>query len=457
MVLIRLYAGLWMILMPFMRLWLSWRIIKGKEQRDRIPERFGKASVARPDGKLIWLHAASVGEAVSALSLVKSIFEKQQDIYFLITSGTTTSAKMIAVARSNSEYGSQLIHQMQPLDAPNVVKRFLKYWRPDILFLLESDLWPMMIWKTHQNNIPVIMASAQISDKSMQRWQRINSATRKIIFSSIIRIEAIDEEQANRFRQITEPEWTEITISGSLKASAPPPKVDTNIVEQLNQMAQDRTVVMLASSHPGEDEIIVEAIEAIQQSEPILLILVPRHIERGKHIHAMLKQRDLSACLLSQAIGNSQQARDISSDAMPAKRKIQICIADMMGQMGSFYTAADIVIMGGGFMPLGGHNPMEPAALGKGVISGRNIDKNIAIYNRLDEFSGVLWADSPNEIASAIILLMTAPTRLKHLNSGALSAYQSFTQQGDAVADKVLALLASSQASPTQPYSRKPV
>ena len=177
-----------------------------------------------------------------------------------------------------------------------------------------------------------------------------------------------------------------------------------------------------------------------QQSEAISLILTPRHIDRGKSIHAMLAQRGIASFLLSQYAG------DIPPSHIPdkglGKKPVQVCIADVMGQMGSLFSVADIIIMGGGFMPLGGHNPMEPAAMGKGVISGRKINKNASIYKRLDEFGGVIWADTANELTNAMIMLMTAPTRLKHLNSGATSAYQSFTRQGDAVAELVLDVIA---------------
>jgi 3-deoxy-D-manno-octulosonic-acid transferase len=434
MIMIRLYAGLWLILMPLMRLWLGWRMIKGKEQRDRIAERYGKASVKRPDGKLIWFHAASVGEAVSALALARTIFDKHPDIHILITSGTLTSARMVANARTNHPHAARLIHQMQPLDASYIIRRFLNHWRPDILVSLESDLWPMMICNTHARDIPVMMASAQMSDASMRRWQRIGHAARQIIFSAITRIEAIDEEQADRFRRITNPDWTEINVSGSLKATAPPPAIDDNMVSRINHLANDRTVILLASSHPGEDDIVVEAVEAIQQSEAILLILTPRHIERGKSIHTMLAQRDIPAFLLSQ---------DNWPDSISPAKNMQVCVADVMGQMGSFFSAADIIIMGGGFMPLGGHNPMEPAACGKGVISGTNVNKNTAIYKRLDDFGGVIWADNARDLTQAMLTLITAPTRLQHLNSGAYSAYQSFTRQSHAVADQILQLIAS--------------
>lgn len=434
MIMIRLYAGLWVIILPFIRLWLGWRISKGKERRDRLPERYGKASDRRPDGKLVWFHAASVGEAVSALSLARTLFDKQPDIHVLITSGTITSAQMITDAKANTPHAARLFHQMQPLDAPHVIRRFLNHWRPDILLSLESDLWPMMIYQSHQRGIPVMMASAQISHASLRRWKRFSRTTRKIIFSAITRIEAIDNEQADRFRQIIEPGWTEISVSGSLKATAPPLAIDHNMVNLLSKMANDRTVILLASSHPGEDEIVIEAVEAIQQSEAILLILTPRHIERGKAIQAMLSGRDIPAFLLSQ---------NTWPDSMADKKNMHVCVADIMGQMGSFYSVADIIIMGGGFLPLGGHNPMEPAALGKGVISGSHVDKNISIFKRLDHFGGVIWADNTNDLTQAMLTLMTAPTRLQHLNSGALSAYQSFTEQSHAVADHVLRLIAS--------------
>ena len=432
------YGKLWTLFSPLVYLWLKWRVIKGKEIASRLPERYGKTALPRPQGQLIWLHAASVGETVSAFVLGRKICEKwdaqgnnsDHHLSLLITTSTITAAKMLASLVTKHSLENRIIHQMQPLDAPRVIKRFLHHWRPNGLISMESDIWPTMIMQTADRGIPVLLISAQMSMRSLKRWQRISSSNRQFLFSALERIEAVDEENANRFRQIVDPSWTDIEVSGPLKASAMPPDVDKNIVLEGNAALNSRFVILLASSHPGEDELVLRAFQAMRQDTSTVLILTPRHIERTPQLINMLEKYDVKPALLSR-------------DGWP-DMQTSVCIADVMGQMGNLFAMADVIIMGGGFMPHGGHNPMEPAALGKGVISGKNIHKNAAIYARLDDFGGVIWADSQVEIETAITNLMTAPTRLKHLNSAAFSAYQSFTKQVDEVADRILGMVRQS-------------
>jgi 3-deoxy-D-manno-octulosonic-acid transferase len=426
------YGKLWTLLSPWVFLWLKWRVIKGKEIASRLPERYGRTTTPRSQGQVIWLHAASVGETVSAFVLGRTLFEKWdawgygsgRHLCLLITTSTVTAAKMLESMIAKHGLEQRMIHQMQPLDAPRVMRRFLHHWRPNVLISMESDIWPTMIMQSVEQDISVMLISAQMSMRSLKRWQRISISSRKALFSGLNRIEAVDEDNANRFRQIVAPDWTEIGVSGPLKASALPPEVDRDAVNRGNAAFNSRFVILLASSHPGEDELVLRAFQALRQSTSTVLILTPRHIERTPQLINMLETYDVRPALLSR-------------DGWP-DMQTSVCIADVMGQMGNLFTMADVIIMGGGFMPHGGHNPMEPAALGKGVISGKNIHKNAAIYARLNDFGGVIWADSQVEIESAITSLMTAPTQLKHLNSAAFSAYQSFTKQVDEVADRIL-------------------
>jgi 3-deoxy-D-manno-octulosonic-acid transferase len=429
------YSISWTVFSPLVYLWLKWRVFKGKEIVSRLPERYGKSATPRPKGGLIWLHAASVGESVSAFVLARKLTEKWDananhssgDLSLLITTSTITAAKMLATIIAKHGLEKRIIHQMQPLDAPRVMRRFLEHWHPDLLISLESDIWPSMIMQTADRGIPAALISAQMSTRSLKRWKKVSLPIRQRLFSALNRIEAVDEENAKRFRQFIHPDWTEIGVSGPLKASALPPDVNADVVREGNRVLNSRFVILLASSHPGEDELILRAFQAMRQDTSTVLILTPRHIERTPQLINMLEKYDLKPALLSR-------------DGWP-NMQTSVCIADVMGQMGSLYTMADVIIMGGGFMPHGGHNPMEPAALGKGVISGKKIHKNTAIYSRLDDFGGVVWADSQVEIETAITSLMTAPTKLKHLNTAAYSAYQSFTKQVDEVAIRLLGMM----------------
>ena len=411
----RLYTMLWVVLTPFMYVHLRWRVVRGKEMTARLPERFGIASAPRPQGRVVWIHAASVGEAVSALVLAKALGEK---LTILITTATITAARMIG-----ENPNPRIIHQMQPLDSPRILRRFLRYWRVDALISMESDIWPAMILETHAQGIKPVLVSAQMSPRTLKRWMRQSTATRQRLFSAFARIEAVDAENAERFRQCIDANWTQIGISGPIKASAVPIiKGKTPLPDQ-----DKRLVILLASSHADEEALVVEAYKTLAPTSSLLLI-APRHINRAPSLLASLSRYGLKTSLLN---------RDDFA-------KTDICIADSMGQMGHFYRRANIVIMGGGFGAHGGHNPMEPAALGKGVISGTKIHKNAAIYARLDEFGGVIWADSVDEIRTALTALVASPQRREAINRAALNAFQSFTQQVDAVAQRILSQIKES-------------
>ena len=412
----RLYSMLWVVLTPFMYVHLRWRALRGKEIAARLPERFGVASVARPQGRVVWIHAASVGEAVAALALAKALGAHAK-LTILITTATITAARMVD---AHPRINARIIHQMQPLDSPRILRRFLRHWQVDALISMESDIWPAMILETHAHGINPVLVSAQMSPRTHKRWMRQSVATRQNLFSALARIEAVDAENADRFRQCIAPNWTRIGISGPIKASAMP--IITGKTPLPAPGRDGRLMILLASSHADEEARVVEAYKALAPKTPSLLLIAPRHIHRAPSLLASLKKYGLKINLLS---------RDGTANAA-------ICIADSMGQMGHFYRRADIVIMGGGFGAYGGHNPMEPAALGKGVISGTKIHKNAAIYARLDACGGVIWADSVDEIRTALTRLVASPKRRKAINRGALRAFQSFTEQVDAVALRIL-------------------
>ena len=429
MLMLRLYPLLWRIVALVVPIYLWLRTRRGKEFPHRLGERKGMASRPRPkQARLYWLHAASVGESIAAYVLAQAIVARTTGAIILMTSATTTAATMLAQRIEGD--GLPIIQQLQPLDHPTWVNRFLNHWQPDALITLESDIWPMMVLKSHAHGIPIAMVSAQMSSRSFKRWRRVGRGARARLFGCFSRIDAIDETHKSRFAQLIADTTARplLDISGPLKAAAPPLASEAALVKQITKAAQGRFILLLASCHAGEDMLVADAVIALKRDPNLLLIMVPRYIGMAGQIQSRLASRGYHATPL------------YSRGEMPAPDQ-PFWIADAMGMMGTLISAADAVIMGGGFAPLGGHNPMEPAALKRGVISGRHIDKNRALYGRLDEYGGVIWADEKQTLTSAISDVMAAPNRLASLNRAAFRAWQSMTHQADSAAGRVIALL----------------
>ncbi len=426
------YRLIWRIVALIVPAMLLWRSYKGKEDSTRLAERYGHSTIKRPSGKLYWLHGVSVGESVSSLVLAMAILKAQPDAHILITSATTTSQKMLRDRIDDLGLSNNIITQYHPHDAASWVHRFLSHWTPDVAVMMESDIWPNMITLSHKMGIPVMMASAQISDTSLKRWTGIARSLAPQIFSSLHKVVTIDEDQANRFSQLVDD--NHIFVGGSMKAAAPQLNVDEHLVSEIAAGADGRTVVVLASSHEGEEQFFLEAMEAINQSSAFMGIIVPRHVQRGSAIMKMIHDTGMTA---------AQRSKGDMPDM-----HTKIWLADAMGEMGSMVSAADIIVLGGGFAPLGGHNPMEMAALGKGVISGPNVFKNVTIFNLLKEKKGCIFVDSPSALGDMITLLATSSTRRINLNKGAAMAYDKLANAATETAHHVIS--ATSNTANTQ-------
>ena len=417
-----IYRMIWRLTGFVLPIYLRLRAAQGKEIISRLPERYGYAAQARPKGRLYWLHGVSVGETVSSLVLAEALLDADPEAYILITSGTVTSAEM-ARSRISTD---RIIHQFHPHDHPKWVRRFLKHWQPDLVVMMESEIWPNMIVLSHQASIPVAMASAQISPKSLSNWQSIGRYLGRVIFPKFDLIAAADKEQFERFAHLIGHPKT-ITIGGSMKAAATALPDLPELKNALSEAADGRHVIFLASSHEGEDALFIDAINAINLNNEYFAVIAPRHIQRGSSIRQMASsQGDLSG---------------IRSKHVLPSSKMSWWIADAMGEMGALIRAADVIVLGGGFEPLGGHNPMEMASLGKGVISGKNVFKNKSVFSLLDQNRGVIFADTSAQIAEAITLLTSSPTALDAYNQGAVRTAQEMANAPMNTAQHLLELI----------------
>jgi 3-deoxy-D-manno-octulosonic-acid transferase len=370
---------------------LNSRLKRGKEIAERVGERRGLATVARPVGPLIWLHGASVGELNSVLPLIERLHARGLDL--LVTSGTVTSSK---VAAQRLPHG--VIHQFVPFDIPAYVRRFLDHWRPQLALFVESDLWPNMLIETAARRIPMLLVNARLSERSFNRWRRFPANIGYLLgrFELALARTALDSE---RLQALSAPR---VTITGDLKLDVPAPPAEPTALAVLKAAIGSRPLLAAASTHPGEDEHVIAAHRALVNAYPgLLTIIAPRHPERGPQIAELARAAGLSCRLRSQAM-------------LPAE-DIQIYIADTLGELGLLYRIAPAVFIGGSLVQHGGQNPIEPAKLGAAVLHGPHVWNFAEIYTALDSAQGALPVDNGEALTRAFAELLATPDKMAAL------------------------------------------
>ncbi|MGA8695199.1 MAG: 3-deoxy-D-manno-octulosonic acid transferase [Xanthobacteraceae bacterium] len=337
---------------------------RGKEHPERLSERLGQASMPRPKGPLIWVHGASVGEMLAAISLIERL--RARDFAVLVTSGTVTSA---ALAEQRLPNG--VLHQFIPLDAPRFVRRFLDHWRPDLALFVESDLWPNLICSSANRKIPMIIINGRLSERSFKRWRRVPGVIAALLnrFDLCLAQSAADAE---RYTKLGAPR---VNATGNLKLDVPAPPADEAALRRLRDIVGKRPVVVAASTHAGEEAAVIGAHRRLRAKFPALLtIIVPRHPARGESIADSAKVAGLPVALRSR---RAQPMPDIG-----------IYIADTLGELGLMYRLAPIVFMGGSLASHGGQNPIEAIRHGAAIIHGPHVWNFAEIYAALDTARG---------------------------------------------------------------------
>ena len=418
-----IYRLLLVVVYPFLPLYLRLRALRSKEDALRLSERYGVASIARPKGVVIWLHAASIGESIAALVLAKNMLRAKPRYHVLLTSGTVTSAALIKKRLDEYDLAGKLIHQYIPLDCPSWARRFLDHWQPQLAVMVESDLWPNIILETAEKNIPLVMASAQLSERSLAWWLGAGRGLAKRVFPLFDRVFATDEIQAKRFARLPLAEDSSVAVGGSLKASAPPLADSPELRAMITKGAAKRKVIALLSSHEGEEELFLQALTPLDK-ETYFAVITPRHP------HRVIKTEGFTSKTYSKG------ERPTASDT--------IFIVDALGMLGGIIRSADIIVLGGGFAKLGGHNPMEVAALGKGLISGAHIFKNQVSFDLLHKHDGVIFCQSAEDLTEQITTLLKSPPLRKSLNEGAITAYKTLTNKTNAITEHSLNLITES-------------
>lgn len=357
---------------------LRYRLRRGKEHPQRLPERRGLSSVARPGGPLVWVHAASVGELVSVLPLIEAI--RGRTIAVLVTAGTVTAAEVAA-----QRLPAGAIHQFVPLDTPQYAGRFLNHWQPDLALIVESDLWPNLIMASARRKIPLILINGRISDRSFRRW-RLAPRTIAALLGRFDLCLAQSADDTERFAELGAPRYL---TTGNLKLDVPAPTADSSRLWMMQTAIGVRPVIAAASTHPGEEEMVIGAHRRLKPSFPSLLtIVVPRHPERGPAVAAIAKAAGLSFALRSRG-------------EMP-DRSTEIYVADTLGELGVFYRIAPIVFMGGSLVGHGGQNPIEPAKLGCAIVHGPHVWNFADLYAALDRDKAAELVRDPDQLTARI-------------------------------------------------------
>jgi 3-deoxy-D-manno-octulosonic-acid transferase len=384
---IALYRGLTWVGGPLIRSYMKKRLESGREDPARQGERFGIPSAARPDGPLVWIHAASVGESLSVLTLVRRLQAERPEIAILITSGTVTSARLLA-----ERLPAGVIHQYVPVDRVPWVKRFLNHWRPDLVLWVESEFWPTLLSEVRRRNIPAMLVNARISTRSWRGWRRAPWMIRRLLATFDVCM-AQTELYAERLRDLGA---VRVACPGNLKFAADPLPASDDAVAEIESRIAARPRWAAISTHPGEEEIIAEAHERMARNIPdILTVIVPRHPGRGAAIAELLRARGLTV--------------SVRSEGEPVTPETGILLANTMGELGLFFRVSDIAFIGGSLIPHGGQNPIEPARLGCAIVHGPHMENFLAIEGELRTAGASETVTGAEELGRAVGTLLSNP------------------------------------------------
>ncbi len=351
-----LYSFLLYLIFPVVIVRLLWRSRINPAYRKRILERLGFISL-KPTKPVIWVHAVSVGETNAAKPLIDGLIRQYPDYLILVTSTTPTGSE-----RVNALFGEQVAHCYFPYDLPDVVRRFIKRVKPQALIVIETEIWPNLFSACQRNNISVGLVNARLSEKSTNAYLKIKGLIKETLLN-INMIAVRSEADANSFA-ILGADKSRIKVAGNIKFDI---ETDQKLINKGLQWKQawgsERKVLVAASTHQGEDEIILNLYDALLNKYPkLILVLVPRHPERFDSVFELCKTRDN---------GDYRVIRHSQSGQYQHIPKVNIIVGDSMGEMQSWFATADVVIMGGSLVNVGGHNPIEAIVQGKPVVSGQ--------------------------------------------------------------------------------------
>lgn len=401
---------------PFGPAILRRRLARGKEDPDRWREKLGETALPRPEGRLIWMHAVSVGEGLSVLPLLRALMTAGQARVLL----TCTTVTAMGLLRDRVPPG--VILQFLPLDLPRPVERFLTHWRPDVAVLVESEFWPRLMVETQARGIPLLLANARISDRSAARWARLGGVARALLgrFTALC---VPDAAGAARLAALgADP--ARIRMTGTLKRAAERLPVDGDTLARLRAALAGRQVWLAASTHPGEEAVVAQAQLALRAAGPgTLCLLAPRHPGRGAEIAAFLAAQGLAV------------TRRGAGEAPGG----DVHVADTLGEMGLWFDLAPVSLVCGSLVAgIGGHNAYEPAVHGSAILHGPHVGNFTDLYARLDAAGAARVVGDAPAVAAAVAALW-ADGAARGAMVGA--AQEVLAAEGDGVAETAALIL----------------
>lgn len=401
----KITRGLYSTLLTLLSPALLWKAQKETTELNNFSERLGYTP-SLPIKPVIWLHAASVGEVIAATPLIHRLQQQFDQHLLVVTTMTATGARQARKALKGK--GTQL---MIPLDLPWFANRFLDNLKPEVAIVMETEIWPNLIHGCHQREIPVVFANGRLSEKSMLSYQKFKETTEEVL-ADIYAVAAKSKEDAQRFIELGAPR-NKVSVTGSIKFDInPAPELLEQGQALKESLFAERPVWVAGSTHAGEDERLLEAHKLLlQEHSDAVLILVPRHPQRFD---------DVAGLIESQELNFKRRSRDEGFEDSD-----QILLADTMGELMLMYAASDIAFVAGSLMPIGGHNLLEPASLGKPVLSGGHLFNFADVAETFDQHSALIRCSDPADIFAQLRPLIELPDLRRELGEKALAVVKS--------------------------------
>lgn len=410
--LIDIYKALIQVSYPvFIRPYIKKRIKIGKEDPNRLNERLGQPKLPRPEGKLIWMHGASVGETISMLPLIDKILKEDKNIHVMVTSGTVTSADVMS-----KRLPERAFHQYIPIDNPKFVKNFIQHWQPDLALWFEAELWPSLISEIHKNKIPLVLVNGRIADKAFKHWKMFKFFSKEMLDCFDLCL-GQSKEDTRRLNAIGA---KDAQYLGNLKYAGFNPPVDADKKQNIVNQIGDRPLWGVISTHNNEEEQIGQYIAEMKKQIPNLFTLIaPRHPQRGVTIQEQLSKLGLNTALRSKN--------------EPIEAKTDVYIADTIGEVGIWYDIAPIIFIGGSLIPHGGQNFIEPCRFHDAVFVGPNTQNFTEATERATEAQAITQVKDAKELTQKVVSLLQNANELKDKQEKAYLWAQSEAQVLDGI------------------------
>ncbi len=413
---IKIYNMLITILYPLViKRYINKRKENGKEDVKRFNERIGRPTMPRPEGKLIWLHGASVGESVSMLPLIQRILDTYPEAHVMVTTGTVTSADVM-----QKRLPERAFHQFIPIDNPIFTTRFVKYWQPDVALWFESELWPAVLSSIRRKNIPLILINGRISNKSFKRWQQFDFISKELLSCFTL---CLGQSEEDAYRLHVLGAQNSICL-GNLKYAGLPLPIDETKRAEFVEQAGKRRIWLASATHDDEEIRIAKVHKRLKQKFPDLLtVIAPRHPQRGDEIQEKINNLELKTALRSK-----------NEKITP---ETDVYIANTIGEMGIWYDVINIVFIGGSLIPHGGQNFIEPSRVRDAVIVGPHMHNFTDAMNRAKKADAIIQVTDTEELEEIVTQLFENKELLDAKRSLAYNWATSESKVLEGIMDKV--------------------